>query len=150
MSASTVPQSLVTTAAGVYLRRRARLEHPRGSFDRKGRWWPDDGEEMLCCRAIRRPSRAWPYSLLWHCRSAAHVAVLYAVAPVEVRRAARAAGDLVLPRVTLRDVIVSARPDLAGPETVTPEMALRDAGIDDARQAQYQRRLSALLAGRPS
>ena len=35
----------------------------------------------------------------------------------------------------------------AGP-TTTPEDTLRDAGIDDARQAQYQRRFSTLLAGR--
>jgi hypothetical protein len=36
--------------------------------------------------------------------------------------------------------------------TVTPEetlsAVLRDAGVDDAKQAEYQRRLSALLAGR--
>jgi hypothetical protein len=32
--------------------------------------------------------------------------------------------------------------------TISPEDALRAAGIADARQAQYQRRLSALLAGR--
>ena len=37
----------------------------------------------------------------------------------------------------------------AGPATVTPEDTLRAAGIDDARQAEFHRRMSALLAGRP-
>jgi hypothetical protein len=32
--------------------------------------------------------------------------------------------------------------------TVTPEDTLRDVGIDDARQAEYQRKLSTVLAGR--
>lgn len=33
--------------------------------------------------------------------------------------------------------------------TVTPEDTLRNAGIDDARQAEYQRRMSQLLGGNP-
>jgi hypothetical protein len=32
--------------------------------------------------------------------------------------------------------------------TISPEDTLHAAGIDDARQARYQRRLSTLLAGR--
>ena len=32
---------------------------------------------------------------------------------------------------------------------ITPEQTLAAAGIDDARQAEYQRKMSALLAGRP-
>lgn len=36
----------------------------------------------------------------------------------------------------------------APPTLTTPEDTLRDAGIDNARQATYQRRLSGLLAGR--
>lgn len=35
-------------------------------------------------------------------------------------------------------------------EPITPEQTLAAAGIDDARQADYQRKMSALLAGRPS
>jgi hypothetical protein len=34
-------------------------------------------------------------------------------------------------------------------EPITPEQTLAAAGIDDARQAEYQRKMSALLAGRP-
>ena len=33
-------------------------------------------------------------------------------------------------------------------EPITPEQTLGAAGIDDARQAAYQRKMSALLAGR--
>jgi hypothetical protein len=33
-------------------------------------------------------------------------------------------------------------------EPITPEQTLAAAGIDDARQAEYQRKMSALLAGR--
>jgi len=37
----------------------------------------------------------------------------------------------------------------SAPRPQAPEDTLRAAGIDDARQARYQRRLSGLLAGRP-
>ena len=47
-------------------------------------------------------------------------------------------GDLVSP-------CPSCRP---GPGPVTPEDTLREAGIDDRRQAEYQRRMSQLLARR--
>jgi hypothetical protein len=36
----------------------------------------------------------------------------------------------------------------SSPRPQTPEDALRGAGIDDARQARFQRRFSTLLAGR--
>jgi hypothetical protein len=36
---------------------------------------------------------------------------------------------------------------ITGP--ITPEQTLAATGIDDARQAEYQRKMSALLAGRP-
>ena len=44
-----------------------------------------------------------------------------------------------------RDLSASA-PDAL----TTPEETLRAAGVDDARQAAYQRKMSALLAGRPA
>jgi hypothetical protein len=37
---------------------------------------------------------------------------------------------------------------LRSESTISPEDTLHAAGIDDARQAKYQRRLSTLLAGR--
>jgi hypothetical protein len=48
-----------------------RVLNPDGSFDKQGRWYPD----IQCphCASIRAPSRAFPYSLLVHCRTAKHV-----------------------------------------------------------------------------
>lgn len=44
-----------------------------GHFDKQGRWYPDDNEYTPCCHVIRSPSVAYPYSLLSHCRSLAHI-----------------------------------------------------------------------------
>lgn len=43
-----------------------------------------------------------------------------------------------------------ADPGWLGDTPITPEQILADAGIDSARQAAYQRRMSALLSGRAS
>lgn len=56
-----------------YEKRQARLEHPAGTFDKQGRWYPAENEERDCCMAIRRPTRRWPYSLMLHCRTRKHV-----------------------------------------------------------------------------
>ena len=47
-----------------------RFIHPSGRFDNAGRWHPT--AEYDCCRGIRRPSRAYPYTLLNHCRTFRH------------------------------------------------------------------------------
>jgi hypothetical protein len=156
---STEPQVLeVRTAADTYRRRRDRDEHPAGAFDDGGRWYPEFAEAQTCCRHVRRPSRAWPYSLLLHCRTLAHVAALHGVDPRVVRAAlrdgtARGRGGRAV-RTTSPGRAVLAPETITPPETtITPEatarQALWDAGIDDARQAEYQRRMSSLLAGRP-
>lgn len=77
----------VLHAAYEYIRRQERRAHPDGIFDGVGRWYPSEAEERPCCDYIRRPSGRWPYSLLTHCRSVAHVAALYNADPKEVRRA---------------------------------------------------------------
>lgn len=59
-------------ARQLYEARQARCEHPAGSYDRQGRWYPNEGEEQECGKAIRSPSRAWPHSLMMHCRSLKH------------------------------------------------------------------------------
>lgn len=69
--------------------RRDRTEHPRGKFDRAGRWYPDETEERDCCRMVRSPSRAHPYSYMTHCRSLTHVAALYGVDATELRTLAK-------------------------------------------------------------
>ena len=76
-------------AVRVYWDRRDRREHPEGQFDNAMRWYPSNEEQQTCCRAIRTPSRAYPYSLMVHCRTAQHVANLCGVETSELRRAAR-------------------------------------------------------------
>ena len=72
--------------------------------------------------SIRRQLRRSPTD---HLRRAELFATLTYVARLYVRRGIRSA-----------------------PRPQTPEDALRGAGIDDVRQAKYQRRFSTLLAGR--
>jgi len=62
----------------IHLAREQRLCHPKGSFDRAGRWYPDEWEECECCRYIRWPSRQYPFSYLLHCRTKRHVENLVA------------------------------------------------------------------------
>jgi len=81
--------ALLEQAAREYMRRQARASDPDGTFDKGGRWWPEDHEECACCEYIRRPSRAWPYSWLVHCRTAEHVASLYEVNKTEMMRIVR-------------------------------------------------------------
>jgi len=55
-----------------YIALQDRVIHPDGSFDNGGRWYPETTGE--CCRGIRSPSRAHPYSYMVHCRTATHLA----------------------------------------------------------------------------
>lgn len=66
-------------AAELWRRRKSRAEHPDGSFDKAGRWYPSHTESQDCCRYIRRPSRIFPYSFITHCRSKEHIANLLGV-----------------------------------------------------------------------
>lgn len=79
----------LAVAAAVYYLRQARRAHPRGDWDDGHRWYPDEAEWRDCCAKIRPPSRAWPWSLMVHERTAAHVAALYDVEPTALRRVAR-------------------------------------------------------------
>ena len=67
------------TVSEMYYSRKLRLTHPEGHFDKAGRWWPSDREQYSCCNAIRTPSRAYPFSLMVHCRTRKHVANLLEV-----------------------------------------------------------------------
>ena len=51
-----------------YLARKFRLTHPRGSFDKGKRWYPDEDAEGGT-PSVRSPSRAWPYSYMLACRT---------------------------------------------------------------------------------
>lgn len=68
-------QHTITTQ---YQARQDRQEHPDGTFDNAGRWYPSDTEYRACCDHIRRPSRAWPYTLMQHCRTKKHITQLHA------------------------------------------------------------------------
>jgi hypothetical protein len=57
----------------MYESRQSRETHPDGSFDSAGRWYPSDDEECPCCMDIRSPSRAYPFSLMRHCRTRKHI-----------------------------------------------------------------------------
>ena len=76
-------------AVETYLKRQSRAEHPDGTFDNAKRWYPSDSEHQDCCRYIRGPSRAFPYSYMTHCRSVGHVAALYGVRENVLRSLAR-------------------------------------------------------------
>jgi len=76
-------------AAACYKRRKARLEHPRGEFDKRGRFYPSDAEKCDCCKSVRRPTAQWPYSLMLHCRTMEHIAHLFGVDIKDLRREIR-------------------------------------------------------------
>ena len=80
----------ILRAACTYLRRRDRLEHPAGSFDKAKRWYPD-AKECLDTSCIRSPSRAYPHSYNHACRTIKHCAKLHGVSDrlTEVRREIR-------------------------------------------------------------
>jgi hypothetical protein len=79
-------ENIIKEAAALYLSRKDRAKHPIGKFDRAGRWDPADSERCSCCDGIRIPSRAYPYSLMTHCRSLQHICHLLDVDPTDVRK----------------------------------------------------------------
>lgn len=81
-------------AVQCYLKRKCREEHPHGNFDKAGRWTPNVDEQKDCCSFIRTPSRNWPHTLLSHCRSADHIANVFAVDVAELRRRIRKANKM--------------------------------------------------------
>lgn len=76
----------VLKAAQEYINRRDRVSHPEGTFDRAGRFYLS---EACDCDGVREPSRHYPYSQMVHGRSAKHVASIFHVPAVELRRAAK-------------------------------------------------------------
>ena len=81
----------ITTAARCMHARKNRLEHPSGTFDTAGRWYPDDDERQYCCGWIRGPSRAYPYSYMVHCRTVEHIANLHDLNNAEIAAARKVA-----------------------------------------------------------
>jgi hypothetical protein len=76
----------------VYQQRQRGETFPSGRFDKGGRWYPDEGEYMPCCDHVSRPSQAYPWSLYLHCLTIRHIAHLYEVDELELRRFIRREG----------------------------------------------------------
>lgn len=70
-------------AAVDFLMCRLGLRHPSGHKDSGGRWYPET--EYDCCKSIRSPSRAFPWSYYTHCKSAIHIANEYGVSVEELK-----------------------------------------------------------------
>lgn len=77
--------TLALQAARCFLRRQDRTEHPEGKLDGP-RWNPIGNERQACCSHVREPSRAWPWSLMTHCRTLKHICIRYGVDEKEVRK----------------------------------------------------------------
>lgn len=69
-----------------FILRRDRMHHPDGRTDNGGRWYPSDKEQADCCRAVREPTRSYPWSYMTHCRTAKHLATLHGVDVRQVKR----------------------------------------------------------------
>jgi hypothetical protein len=64
-------------AASVYAARKARREHPEGTFDKAQRFYPSDREDGGGDgTSVRSPSRSWPFSYMLRCRTRQHCVVL--------------------------------------------------------------------------
>ena len=61
----------IEAAVTAYVSLQRRDTHPDGTFDKSKRWEPS--ERFCCCHNIRKPSAAFPYSLLVHARTTQHV-----------------------------------------------------------------------------
>ena len=77
----------VKSAAQEFIDLKERKTNPEGNFDSGGRWYPS--RLCDCCHAIRNPSRAWPFTLMTHCRTAAHVAENRGVDASDIRSAVK-------------------------------------------------------------
>jgi len=71
---------MYTTADAVllYLLRQQRILDPSGYFDKAGRWYADENEELPCCKR-HYPSRKRPYQMTKHCRTLDHITNLLQV-----------------------------------------------------------------------
>ena len=69
----------LTAALEEFFSRQDRRSHPEGWRDAGGRWWPSDAECTALCATVRRPSAAWPWSIMLHCRTTTHLAELFDV-----------------------------------------------------------------------
>jgi len=83
------PEGRLRLALEALLARESRAQAPEGEW-REGLWFPSPTERRPCCEGLR-PTPANKQALESHCRSAAHVAALYDVPVVALRRGLRRA-----------------------------------------------------------
>lgn len=86
---SQAPEGRLRLALEAFLAREARTQGPEGEW-REGLWFPSPSERRPCCEGPQ-PTPANKQALESHCRSAAHVAALFEVPVLELRRALRRA-----------------------------------------------------------
>lgn len=89
MKTKQLPGQQAYEAALEYTKRKARVSHPDGWFDKAKRWYPSAAEDCGITSTIRTPSRGWPYSYLLAARSLQHVATLYGQEASMVRAAVK-------------------------------------------------------------
>jgi hypothetical protein len=82
-----VTAKTIMQAVKCFMDRQLRTENPSGYFDNAKRWYPHETEECKCCSYIRTPSRAYPFSIMTHCRTVNHIANLYKIDVTELRKA---------------------------------------------------------------
>jgi transposase-like protein len=116
----------------------ARVWHPSGDFDDAGRWYPT--RYCDCCESIRSPSRAFPYSLMVHCRTVSHVAREHGIEERRLRWAIRQISSSKKEEINL-----DKTPDHSGSNVATKSAAQLDKEIRLAVQEAEAAVLEALL-----
>lgn len=77
---------MLSKAAICYLRRKYLKEYPNGNYEVGALWYPSEQERRPCCNRVSQPSGVNRLSLKQHCLSLRHVASLYDVGELELRR----------------------------------------------------------------
>jgi hypothetical protein len=83
------PSGRLALALETFLARESRAQGPEGEWS-EGLWFPSPNERRPCCEGLQ-PTPANKQALESHCRSAAHVAALYEVPVLDLRRALKRA-----------------------------------------------------------
>jgi hypothetical protein len=78
----TVITVAMAMAALEAMKRKHRIHHPEGTFDKAKRFWLSEqcGEH---CHGYRKPTRNWPWSGMHHGRAVNHVAGLFGVSDLK-------------------------------------------------------------------
>jgi len=89
LDSTPAPSGRLGLALEAFLARESRAQGPEGEW-REGLWFPSTNERRPCCEGLQ-PTPANKQALESHCRSAAHVAALFEVPVLDLRRALKRA-----------------------------------------------------------